>query len=236
MNGKTSIKKKSSLWIVIPVAVAAVVFGLILVVGVIRYLKPAPPPEGYTSEHHSYNEILEYAEAIDPEAAVSGDYVDLEYNEDSTLRVWTATINGIECHVVSFPQLYLERPNSMYLMTGYVIGSDYSNKVMDMILKEYPELGSTDEENYTNHMKYREYIGSQVISFVEMNCADEDAFDSLWDSYVAASAEYASYSPDKQYVLAIKVSQATTYYFTDTTDDTYSEVKQQVFSYFEEKT
>ena len=78
-------QKKSPKKILIAVLIAAVVafLGFIFVVGVIRYFAPGPMPEGYTREHHEYGDILEYAKAIDPDATVSEDYVDLEYNEES---------------------------------------------------------------------------------------------------------------------------------------------------------
>ena len=224
-------QKKSPKKILIAVLIAAVVafLGFIFVVGVIRYIAPGPMPEGYTREHHEYGDILEYAKAIDPDATVSEDYVDLEYNEESTVREWPAVINGIECHVVSYPKLYQEKPNSKNLLTCYVIGSDYSNIVLDMVLEDYPELGTTDATGYSHDFKYREYTLDSVYSFVELESIDEETYDSLWDSYVKASEDYARYDPTKPYMLTLVLPDNNTYYISDTDDGTYIEFKEKVF-------
>ena len=59
------------------------------------------PPEGYTEKHHTYEEILKFAQSIDPNAIVSKDYTDTLDEYDWEYREWNANINGINCHVAS---------------------------------------------------------------------------------------------------------------------------------------
>ena len=63
------------------------------------------PPVGATEKHHTYEEVLEYAKSIDPNAIVNDEYKDtkLENVMADEYREWNAVINGIECHVASTP-------------------------------------------------------------------------------------------------------------------------------------
>ena len=60
------------------------------------------PPDGYTEEHHTYEEILKFAKGIDPNATVSKEYTDTTIDAwNRKFREYPAIINGIECHVSS---------------------------------------------------------------------------------------------------------------------------------------
>ena len=59
------------------------------------------PPEGFTEEHHTYEEILAYAKTLDSNAVVLEEYTDSVDEYDWEYREWPAVINGVECHVAS---------------------------------------------------------------------------------------------------------------------------------------
>ena len=40
------------------------------------------PPDGYTKKHHTYEEILDFAKSLDPNATVSEEYI------DTTIDAW----------------------------------------------------------------------------------------------------------------------------------------------------
>ena len=104
-----------------------------------------------------------------------------------------------------------------------------SNIVLDMVLEDYPELGTTDATGYSHDFKYREYTLDSVYSFVELESIDEETYDSLWDSYVKASEDYARYDPTKPYMLTLVLPDNNTYYISDTDDGTYIEFKEKIF-------
>ncbi len=64
------------------------------------------PPEGFTKEHHTYDEILAFAKSLDEEAVVSEEYqdtIEMAGTIEYCYREWTAVIKGVKCHVTSAP-------------------------------------------------------------------------------------------------------------------------------------
>ncbi len=60
------------------------------------------PPEGFTEEHHTYEEIVAFAKELDENAEVFEEYqdtVEIAGTIEYCYREWPAVINGIECHV-----------------------------------------------------------------------------------------------------------------------------------------
>jgi hypothetical protein len=98
------------------------------------------PPEGYTEEHHTYEEILTFAKSIDPNATVSEEYTDTTIDGwDRNFREYPAVINGIECHVSSVGDMVW---NSGFLAGEfarqyYVIDTDYDYLVLKQIVAEH---------------------------------------------------------------------------------------------------
>jgi hypothetical protein len=57
------------------------------------------PPEGYTEKHHSYEELVEYARSIDPDATVSDD------SESMRFQVNDVIVSGIEVDSITQDEL-----------------------------------------------------------------------------------------------------------------------------------
>ena len=82
-------------------------------------------PDGYSKDHYSYEEALEYAHSIDPNAEVDETYIETDYSH-STLRIWKAHINGRDVHVASYPHncgQYTNGNGKLYQTVQVKIGS-----------------------------------------------------------------------------------------------------------------
>ena len=145
------------------------------------------PPDGYTKEHHTYEEILEFARSIDPNATVSETYTDTQIDDwNRNFREWDAVINGIECHVSSVGDMVW---NSGFLAGEfarqyYVIDTDYDYLVLQKIVSEkqpgwemeYTDIGSIYNWNHLLSVK-TPYKENRELSADELEIAWEKAFE-----------------------------------------------------------
>ena len=145
------------------------------------------PPEGYTKTHHTYEEILAFAQSIDPNATVSKTYTDTQIDElNRNFREWDAVINGIECHVSSVGDMVW---NSGFLAGEfarqyYVIDTDYDYLVLQKIVSEkqpgwemeYTDIGSIYNWNHLLSVK-TPYKENRELSADELEIAWEKAFE-----------------------------------------------------------
>ena len=239
-------EKKIPKWIwaiIIPAVLTVAFFVLIIVVGVASYLKSEPLPEGFTKSHHSYEDALEYAKTIDPNATVSENYTDQNKIDNQTIREWPATINGVDCVVASTPEMFLSPRGSAFTTTAYGMDTDYDQIVISMVLENYPELGELRENRYSYSIKsisvddadasdnmVQSHPRTPVFSVIKLDSIDEETFDKLWDSYVRANQEYASYNPTREYSLTISLPGEVYAYFLNTGDDQYQSAKEILFS------
>lgn len=145
------------------------------------------PPDGYTKEHHTYEEILEFARSIDPNATVSEAYTDTQIDDwNRNFREWDAVINGIECHVSSVGYMVW---NSGFLAGEfarqyYVIDTDYDYLVLQKIVSEKQpgwEMAHTDIGsiyNWNNLLSVKTpYKENRELSADELEIAWEKAFE-----------------------------------------------------------
>ena len=239
-------KKKMPKWvwaIIIPAALMAALFVFIIVMGVVTYLKSDPLPEGFTESHHSYDEMLEFARTIDPDATVSETYTDHRKNDNQTIREWPATINGIECVVASTPEMFLDKKGSAFTRIAFGMDTDYDQIAIGMVLENYPELGEVYEQRFTYSVNAVSADGSgntddvvidhprtSVRSVIILDSIDEETFDKIWDSYVKAYQDYASYNPTRGYAVTIKLSDGGYHYLDNTSEEEYQSVKDDVIA------
>ena len=162
------------------------------------------PPEGYTEEHHTYEEILDFAKSLDPNATVSEKYTDTTIEDwNRNFREWDAVINGIECHVSSVGDMVW---NSGFLAGEfarqyYVIDTDYDYFVLQKIVSEkqpewemaYTDIGSVYNWNNLLSIKtpYRE---NKEFSMDELETAWENAFE-IYQEYVSHSGRKEVWFP-----------------------------------------
>ena len=149
------------------------------------------PPEGYTEKPHTYEEILEFARSIDPNATVSETYTDTQIDDwNRNFREWDAVINGIECHVSSVGDMVW---NSGFLAGEfarqyYVIDTDYDYLVLQKIVSEKQpdwEMAYTDIAgiyNWNNLLSVKTpYRENKELSEDELEIAWEKAFEIYLD-------------------------------------------------------
>ena len=97
------------------------------------------PPVGATEKHHTYEEVLEYAKTIDPNATVNDEYEDtkLENVAADEYREWNAIINGIECHVASTPIIVMNEgvAGGEFPKQYFVVNTDYNFYLLKSIIE-----------------------------------------------------------------------------------------------------
>lgn len=119
------------------------------------------PPVGATEKHHTYEEVLEYAKKIDPNAIVNDEYEDtkLENVMADEYREWNAIINGIECHVASTPIVLLNDgiAGGEFGKKYFVVNTDYNFYLLKSIIEsKYLDFTIVDDDIAD---RYTDYIG-----------------------------------------------------------------------------
>jgi hypothetical protein len=150
------------------------------------------PPDGYTEEHHTYEEILAFAKSIDPDATVSKEYTDTTIDDwNRNFREYPAVINGVECHVSSVGDMVW---NSGFLAGEfarqyYVIDTDYDYLALKQIVAEHNPDWSISED--TLGMRYN---WNNILSvYMEPNCT-EQLEDEMLDAILEQANEiYSAY-------------------------------------------
>ena len=106
------------------------------------------PPLGATEKHHTYEEVLEYAKTIDPNATVNDEY-----------REWNAIINGIECHVASTPIVLLNDgiAGGEFGKQYFVVNTDYNFYLLKSIIESKYLDFTIVEDDIAD--RYTDYIG-----------------------------------------------------------------------------
>ena len=130
------------------------------------------PPEGYTEEHHTYEEILAFAKSIDPNATVSEEYTDTTIDAwNRNFREYPAVINGLECHVSSVGDMVW---NSGFLAGEfarqyYVIDTDYDYLILKQIVAEHNPDWRISEDTLGDR-----YNWNNIISiYMEPDCTEQ---------------------------------------------------------------
>ena len=150
------------------------------------------PPEGYTEEHHTYEEILTFAKSIDPNATVSEEYTDTTIDDwDRNFREYPAVIHGIECHVSSVGDMVW---NSGFLAGEfarqyYVIDTDYDYLVLKQIVAEHNPNWRISEDTLGDR-----YNWNNIISiYMEPDCTAQLEDEKLDAVLEQASEIYSAY-------------------------------------------
>ncbi len=112
-----------------------VMFFMVMFITSCRY----NPPVGAIKKHHTYDEVLEYAKTIDPNAIVSDEYKDtkLENVMADEYREWSAIINEIECHVASTPIIIFNDgfAGGEFAKQYFVVNTDYNFYLLKSIIE-----------------------------------------------------------------------------------------------------
>lgn len=164
---------------------------IFLLLVVLISLTACIPPEGYTREHHTYEEIVAFAKEIDPNAIVSETFTDTvrvlnDLNWRDEYREWSAVVHGIECHIASY-LVYVGE----FMVPYYVIDTDYDYYLLSGILSEkYPEWQFGDDNHRTRYGVADLLIVNTPFSDAKEELSTE-ALEQLWS---AAYEIYTAYN------------------------------------------
>ena len=161
------------------------------------------PPEGYTKDHHTYEEVLAFAQSIDPNATVSEEYQETTiYDWKRSFREWPAVINGIECHVSSVGDSVWNEgfAGGEFAKQYFYVDTDYDYVLLEQIVKEkqpewYMERDSITDGAHDNIA--RRYNSNHVIG-VQTSCSDvrpltDEELEAIWQAALEIQEEYAKY-------------------------------------------
>lgn len=158
------------------------------------------PPEGYTKEHHTYEEILEFAKTIDPNATVSREYTDTTIDAwNRKFREYPATINGIECHVSSVGDNVWNEGflAGEFFRQYYVIDTDYDYYLLEKITKEKQPTWHMRSDDLSEKYNWNGMV------FVETDCSEktklsEEELETIWQQAYEVYQEYSKYPVRKE--------------------------------------
>ncbi len=149
------------------------------------------PPEGWTKNHHTYDEVLEFARSIDPDATVSEEYTDTTDEYDWKYREWDAVIKGGKCHVASVSDWVWNDGLAAgeFARDYYRIDTDYDYTVMQNILAEkYSDWKCRDGIRSKYHSNTDTIYAEPVLS--EFRKLSDDELEALWQTVLEINEEY----------------------------------------------
>lgn len=179
-------------------------------------------PEGYTKKHHSYEELVEYAKAIDPDATVTDDprYEVYQYRD---YIIYPAKIGGIPCSVASISVPVYDSDMGEFAKTFYRMDTDYDYYLLREVLKKYPLLG--EEKN--DDLVARFNVSGFLRSCVTVDNMTEEKLDEIFEEYEKCSKELSTYSMRKAHWMQITVGKYN-FYFNNTSDESKQRVIRQM--------
>ena len=154
------------------------------------------PPEGYTEEYHTYEEILEFAKSLDPNATVSKEYTDTSIEAwNRKFREYPAIINEIECHVSSVGDLvwsdgFLARGEFAVPKQYYVIDTDYDYLALKQIVADNQPQWSMNNDDIGTRYNWNNIVSVYITPNKSEQLSDEE-LDIVWQQ---AKEIYSAYT------------------------------------------
>ena len=183
------------------------------------------PPEGYTKKHHTYDELVEYAQSIDPDATVEDEPRD-EYYKYRDYVIYPAKIGGIECSVASISAPVYDSDWGEFAKTYYRMDTDYDFYVIKEILKKYPDLGTPENDD----LQARFNVNGVIRSTAEYSKMSEAKLDEIFDEFKRCREELGSYPLHKKQWLDIKVN-GSSHNVSEPTEEQKQKVKEKMAKY-----
>ena len=158
------------------------------------------PPDRYTEEHHTYEEILKFAKGIDPNATVSKEYTDTTIDAwNRKFREYPAIINGIECHVSSVGDMVWNEGflAGEFARQYYVVDTDYDYYLLEKITKEKQPTWRMRSDDLSEKYNWNGMV------FVETDCSgntklSEEELETIWQQAYEIYKEYSKYPVRKE--------------------------------------
>lgn len=163
------------------------------------------PPEGYTEEHHAYEEILKFAKSIDSDASVSKEYTDTTIEAWSrNFREYPAVINGIECNVSSVGDMVWNEGfcAGEFAKQYYVIDTDYDYLVLKQIISEKQPDWSMKYDSIDSRYDWNNEISVSVAVNNKEQLTDEE-LNIVWQQAKEIYSDYINHPVRKKAVFSI---------------------------------
>ena len=154
------------------------------------------PPEGYTKDHHTYEEVLAFAQSIDPNATVSEDYTDTTIDDwDRSFREWPAVIHGIECHVSSVGDMVWNEgfAGGEFARQYFYIDTDYDYLLLEQIVREKQPDWGMEYDDLSSRYNWNHILVVQTSYSDERQLTDEE-LETAWQEALEIHEEYTKYS------------------------------------------
>ncbi len=158
------------------------------------------PPEGYTKKHHTYQEILEFAKTLDPDAVVSKEYTDTTIKDwNRNFREYPAVINGIDCHVSSVGDMVGNEgfAGGEFPKQFYVIDTDYDYLVLQQIINEKQPSWNMLGNDLSDIYNWNNLLGVK-ISTQNKKPLTNDELEQVWQQAFEIYTQYNTYSIRKE--------------------------------------
>ncbi|MBQ8404152.1 MAG: hypothetical protein IJX55_06995 [Clostridia bacterium] len=169
------------------------------------------PPEGYTKEHHTYEEILAYAKEIDENATVSEVFIDTTDENGRAVREWYAVIHGVECHVASTADWVWNGgfiPGE-FRKRYYVIDTDYDYYLLSQIVEEKQPDWKISDDDLLGRYNCNGII-SVYTSYTEKRELADAEIENAWQEALEIYTEYDSHNVRKEACFWITIPQVQT--------------------------
>lgn len=157
------------------------------------------PPEGWTKKHHTYEEVLAFAKAIDPNATVEKAYTDTVDENNWEFREWDAVINGVPCHVSSISDWVWNRGFAAgeFIKVYYRIDTDYDYMVLNNILsQDYPQWKTKESIRSKYHHNTNTIFAELILS--ENKMLSEDELEQVWQIAFEINNRYAKHALERK--------------------------------------
>lgn len=158
------------------------------------------PPEGYTKDHHTYEEVLAFAQSIDPNATVSEDYTDTTIDDwNRSFREWPAVIHGIECHVSSVGDMVWNEgfAGGEFARQYFYIDTDYDYLLLEQIVREKQPDWGMEYDDLSSRYNWNHVLVVQTSYSDERQLTDEE-LETAWQAAQEIHEEYSKYPVRKQ--------------------------------------
>ena len=160
--------------------VICIILLFLLIMGIALFPGSYHPPEGYTKEHHTYEEILEFAKKLDSDATVLNEYVDtFDDGWNRNYREYPAIINGIECHVSSVGDMVWDDYIGEFFKQYYVIDTDYDYLALKQILAELQPQWTMTYTDIGGRYNWNNVVSVSVITGKSEMMTDKELED-VW--------------------------------------------------------
>ena len=184
-------------------------------------------PEGYKKQLHSYEEALEYAKSIDPEATLSEDCEETEL-QTIKFRIWPAVIGGRECTVCSMGANVYNNgwAAGEFPVRYYRLDTDYDYYVITEVLRSHPEV--EDENKDKEVTLWRRFEQNNLITAkIQVDSLTQESFDAIWNEYLQVNKEIEKYPVHKRFGLYVYLP-GNYFKFETGTEEEYDQMKEKI--------